>query len=148
MFGATYHVITRGNNRLPIFFEEPDFLLYLNLLKESVKRFEPQVHGYCLMTNHVHLLVQVGSIPIDKIMHNINFRYASSMNKKLTRVRHFFQGHYKAQPVKSWHYLQRLIRYIHLNPVKAFMVSDPSDYRWSSLEFFMLLIQLAIIKMP
>jgi hypothetical protein len=84
------------------------------------------------MDNHTHLLIQIGSIPISKVMHNLNSQYARYFNKKYEKIGHLFQGRYKAQYVNSRDYLVKLVRYIHMNPVKANMVTDVSDYSWSS----------------
>lgn len=131
-YGAVYHITSRGNNRQAIFSCDADRIKYLELLQKGLQRFDHQIHGYCLMGNHVHLLIQVGTTSIDQIIHNAHSCYAKWFNHKKERVGHLFQGRYHAQVVSSQDYLLRLIRYIHLNPVKACMVSDPADYRWSS----------------
>lgn len=131
-YGATYHVTSRGNNKQAIFFDDEDREIFLHLLKSTVNVYECHIHAYCLMTNHVHLLVQVGSVAINRIMHMINWRYATWINKKYDRIGHVFQGRYQAQTVSSHDYLVRLIRYIHRNPVKAKMVEKADEYIWSS----------------
>ncbi|MDR3490496.1 MAG: transposase [Gammaproteobacteria bacterium] len=130
--GAFYHVMLRGNGGEDIFFDNDDRTKFLSLINEGVNRFNFRVHGFCLMTNHVHLALQVGEIPLSNIIQNISFRYTRIMNKKRNKIGHLFQGRYKALIVDADNYLLKLIQYIHLNPVRANMVINPGDYRWSS----------------
>lgn len=131
-FGATYHVTSRGNNKQAIFFDEEDRIVFLDLLGNAVEKHECSIHAYCLMTNHVHLLIQVGAVPINRVMHNITSCYASWFNKKYQKVGHLFQGRYQAQSVETEQYAKRLVRYIHRNPIKAGMVAKAESYIWSS----------------
>ncbi len=130
--GAFYHVMLRGNGGENIFFENDDREKFLSLISEGVNRFNFRVHGFCLMTNHVHLALQVGEIPLSKIIQNISFRYTRIINKKRNKIGHLFQGRYKALIVDADNYLLKLIQYIHLNPVRAKMVIHAEDYCWSS----------------
>ncbi len=84
------------------------------------------------MTTHLHLAIQVGDIPLSRIMQNIGFRYTQFINRKYRRTGHLFQGRYKPLLIDADTYLLELIRYIHLNPVRAGMVSQPEEYPWSS----------------
>ncbi|MCK5404678.1 MAG: transposase [Desulfobulbaceae bacterium] len=79
--GAVYHVILRGNRGENIFFTRADRARFYFLLQEGVERFEHRIHAFCLMTNHVHLAIQVGTIPLSRIMQNISFRYTSYINR-------------------------------------------------------------------
>lgn len=126
-----YHVIVRGNDRQQIFFDKEDREYYEGLVAEGVKRFRYKVHAYCLMSNHVHLLIQITDVSLSKIMQNISFRYTRYINKKLSRVGHLFQGRYKAILIDADNYLLELVRYIHLNPVRAKMVEKAEEYIWS-----------------
>lgn len=130
--GAFYHVMLRGNRGDTIFFDNKDREVFILLLSECIKRFNFRVHAFCLKTNHVHLAIQVGEIPLAKIIQNISFRYTRIMNKKLNRIGHLFQGRYKAIMLDADSYLLQLIRYIHYNPVRANMVSRIDEYVWSS----------------
>lgn len=130
--GATYHVILRGNAQDNIFFGEEDRYRFCLLLQEGVERFGHRLLAFCLMTNHVHLLVQVGDVPLSKIIQNISFRYTRWVNWRKSRSGHLFQGRYKAFLVDADEYLLQLVRYIHLNPVRVGMAKLPGDYRWSS----------------
>jgi putative transposase len=130
--GAFYHVILRGNNKQQIFFSNQDREYFYSLLQEGVSRFNYRIHAFCLMTNHVHLLLQVGIIPLSKVIHNLCFRYSKNINKLQSKVGHLFQGRYKAILVDTDSYLLELVRYIHLNPVRAKMVGNPESYYWNS----------------
>lgn len=130
--GAVYHVILRGNCKQDIFFEDQDrYRLYL-LIQESVERYLHRVLAFCLMTNHLHLVIQVADIPLSRIMQNLSFRYARWVNGRHNRSGHLFQGRYKAVLVDGDAYLLELVRYVHLNPVRAGMVLAPDEYPWSS----------------
>ncbi len=130
--GGLYHVILRGNARQDVFFSAADRLAFYELLAEGVSRFGYRVHAFCLMTNHVHLALQAGESPLSGGMQNVSFRYTRYLNKVRNRVGHVFQGRYKAYLVDGDAYGLALVRYIHLNPVRARMVREPSAYRWSS----------------
>jgi REP element-mobilizing transposase RayT len=130
--GASYHVILRGNARDDIFFDDEDRCRFYLLLQEGVERFEHHIHAFCLMTNHVHLAVQVGEVPLSKVMQNVSFRYTRWVNWRKSRTGHLFQGRYKAFLIDTDEYLLQLVRYIHLNPVRAGLVTSPGDYPWSS----------------
>ena len=131
-FGAYYHVMLRGNGGMQIFQDQADRNRFFALVQESILRFKYRIHALCLMTNHVHFVMQVGEIPLSKIIQNISFRYTRYINKKEKRIGHLFQGRYKALIVDADSYLLQLIRYIHLNPLRANMVDDLLDYPWSS----------------
>lgn len=130
--GAYYHVMLRGNGGMQIFHDQSDRKKFLNLIQESVIRFEYRIHAFCLMTNHVHFAMQVSDIPLSKIIQNISFRYTRYFNKRSKRIGHLFQGRYKALIVDADNYLLQLVRYIHLNSLRANMVIDLLDYPWSS----------------
>lgn len=130
--GAFYHVTLRGNGKQDIFFEEQDRYRFYLLLQEGVERYHHQVHAFCLMTNHIHLVVQVAEIPLSRIMQNLSFRYTRWVNWRHDRSGHLFQGRYKAVLVDGDSYLLELVRYVHLNPVRARMVPTPDEYPWTS----------------
>jgi REP element-mobilizing transposase RayT len=130
--GGLYHVILRGNARQDIFFDDEDRHRFYWLIEQGVKRFGYRVHAFCCMTNHVHLAVQVSEAPLSRGMHNLAFRYTRWINHRQQRVGHLFQGRYKAILVDADSYLLELVRYIHLNPVRARLVDDPTRYPWSS----------------
>jgi REP element-mobilizing transposase RayT len=130
--GAVYHVIQRGNDGRDIFIDERDRTRFFLLCQQNCERYGCRIHAYCLMTNHLHLALQVGTSQLANIMQNITFRYTQYINRKYHRTGHLFQGRYKALLIDADSYLLELIRYIHLNPVRAGMVRHPEDYLWSS----------------
>lgn len=130
--GGFYHVILRGNGGQDIFYEDTDRTRFFLLLQEGTERFYFRLHCFCLMNNHVHLVIQVGEIPLSRIIQNLSFRYTKYINKKKKRVGHLFQGRYKAILVDADSYLLELVRYIHSNPVRASIVNNPLEYPWSS----------------
>lgn len=130
--GGIYHVILRGNARADIFFDDVDRDIFYGLLAEGVPRFDYRVHAFCLMTNHVHLALQAGELPLSRAMQNLAFRYTRHVNQAYERVGHLFEGRFKAFLVERDRHLLELVRYIHLNPVRARMVADPAAYPHSS----------------
>lgn len=128
-----YHVVVRGVNRQKIFLDEEDCHQYLLTLLKIFKEEGAVLLGYCLMGNHLHLLIYVHSVNIlSLVMKRIGTGYAWWFNKKYKRTGHLFQGRFKSEPVEDDRYLLVVIRYIHLNPVKAGLVRKPEAYRWSS----------------
>lgn len=130
--GAFYHIIVRGNQRQDIFLDDRDRAEYLERLKHYKKEQGFSLYAYMLMTNHVHLLIGTVNSPISKIMQLINFTYTRYFNKKYDKVGHLFQGRYKSFICKFDEYLLALVKYIHLNPVRAKITERPDDYKWSS----------------
>lgn len=130
--GALYHVMLRGNGGQTIFLSDDDRDAFETLVAEGVSRFGHRIHAYCWMGNHVHLAIQVADTPLSKIMQNLAFRYTRYINRREERIGHLFQGRFKALLVDADSYLLELVRYIHLNPVRAKLVAAPADYRWSS----------------
>jgi len=128
-----YHVITRGNQRQKIFNKEDDFLKYLDILRKYKKRFKVLLYGYCLMSNHVHLLVEINPVNnLAKAMQSINQSYTRYFNYKYHKSGHLWQGRFKSMIIKKDQYLLDCINYIELNPVRAKMVTNLLDYNWSS----------------
>ncbi len=130
--GALYHVILRGNARDKIFFANTDRYRFYTFLQQGAERYRFRIHAFCLMTNHMHLALQVGDIPLSHIMQGLVGRYTRWINWRKSRSGHLFQGRYKAVLVDADAYLCELVRYIHLNPVRAKMVDGPGEYPWSS----------------
>ena len=129
--GGIYHVIFRGNAGQPVFLFDDDRYRFYLLLQEGTCRFGYRIHAFCLMTNHIHLVLQSGEIPLSRGMQNLSFRYTRWVNWREKRTGHLFQGRYKAVLVDGDSYLLELVRYIHLNPVRAGMVEAPEAYPWS-----------------
>ena len=129
--GALYHVISRGNRRQGIFRDEKDLKRFLAYLSDCKTRFAFRLYAYALMKNHVHLLLEVERVPLSRIMQSLLFRYTQYFNRRYGEVGHLFQGRYKAIVCDKDAYLLELVRYIHLNPVRARMVKGPEDYVWT-----------------
>jgi putative transposase len=130
--GGLYHVILRGNARQGVFFTAGDRKYFYELLAEGVVRFGYRVHAFCLMTNHLHLALQVGDRELSAGMQNLSFRYTRYLNARRKQVGHVFQGRFKAFLVDQDRYGLALVRYLHLNPVRAKMVRQASAFPWSS----------------
>lgn len=122
----------RGNARQAVFHQNAEYRYFEEILAQGLEQYAIVLHAYCWMKNHVHMALQVQDIPLSKLMQNISQRYTHWSNKRYDRVGHVFQGRYKAVLVDSDAYLLELIRYIHLNPVRADIVTDPLDYPLSS----------------
>jgi len=127
----------RGNAGQNIFFDHQDYSIFEQLVAEGVERFNHQVHGYCWMSNHIHMVIEVADIPLSKIIQNLSFRYTRWINKRENRTGHLFQGRYKALLIDTDNYLLELIRYIHLNPVRSKLVNSPADYPWSGHQAYL-----------
>lgn len=135
--GAIYHVILRGNARQDIFSDDKDRYRFYEVLQKSCERFGQRILAFCLMTNHIHLAVQVGEIPLSKIMQNVSMRYTQWFNWRHKKSGHVFQGRYKAVMVDADAYLLELAAYIHLNPVRARISDRPENHRWSSHQSYL-----------
>lgn len=122
----------RGVRRKDLFEEEMDYQVFLEILKSGLKKYESILHAYCLMTNHIHLLLKTTDIEIGKFMKFLSERYAMYMNHKYLYRGHVFESRYKSCLVTKDDYFLQTSRYIHLNPVKAKMAVHPEEYRWSS----------------
>ena len=130
--GALYHVTTRGNQRQRIFNDRDDFVKYLGVLAHYKEKYDFYLYAYLLMSNHVHLLIETRETPLSKILQGINQRYTMYFNWRYRTIGHVFQGRYRAFICDKDEYLLSLIKYIHLNPVRAKISKTPGEYRWSS----------------
>jgi putative transposase len=130
--GALYHVISRGNQRQRVFRDDQDHRRFETLLGEAVKGHSLTLYAYVMMPNHFHLLLEVSRAPLSKAMQTLLYRYTHYYNRRYRKIGHLFQGRYKAILCDRDSYLMELIRYLHLNPVRAGMVKEPTQYRWSS----------------
>ena len=130
--GAQYHVICRGNNKSYIFDTPHAKTYYLQLIEKYQIENQFKVHAYVIMSNHVHLLIEVGEIPLSKIMQCIQASYTFAYNKYYSRTGHCFEQRYKAFVIEGELDKERVIRYIHQNPVRAHLKGGLL-YPWSSL---------------
>jgi putative transposase len=127
------HVVQRGINREPCFYAEEDYHCYLHWLQKSAADWHCAIHAYVLMTNHVHLLATAEKPDGNaKMMQSIGRRYVQYINRSYRRTGSLWEGRCKSSLVQVESYLLTCMRYIELNPVRAGMVKDPSEYRWSS----------------
>jgi putative transposase len=131
-----YHVMLRGVNRDVIFLEDEDRERFLFALKAAKDASECKALAYCLMDNHVHLVLRSGIEPIGSTVRRFGVRYAGWFNRKYDRVGHLFQDRFKSVPVDEDAHFITLMRYVWNNPVEAGLVEQPEEYRWSSRRFF------------
>lgn len=127
-----YHVMLRGNERRNIFLDDEDRERFIDTLRYKQEEKTFSYFAYCLMSNHVHLIVDEGEEVISKIMQRINGSYAYYFNKKYQRSGHLFQDRFKSEVIEKDRYLLAAIRYVHNNPIKAGMIKNIEEYRWSS----------------
>ena len=128
-----YHVYNRGNNKEPIFFAPENYRFFLKRFATYFPGVEAEVHAYCLLPNHYHLLIRLlRDFDYSTRMQHFSIAYAKSVNKWAGRVGHLFQGRFKAKLVESTEYLLQLSRYMHLNPVVAGLVKAPEEWQYSS----------------
>lgn len=129
-----HHVIHRGHNRKPIFINRDDYNYYLDNLAEWKDNFKCRLYAYCLMTNHVHLIVDPGDDPesLAKLMKRVAGKQTRYVNRIEQRSGTIWEGRYRSSIICKDTYLLACCRYVELNPVRAFIVSHPSEYRWSS----------------
>jgi len=129
---ATYHVASRGNGRQRIFFDDHDRDDFLKLAGRGAQRFNLEIFSFCLMSNHYHLLLRTPKANLSAAMQWLNTAYAVRFYNRHHRSGHLFQGRFKSVLVEDEKHWQHLSYYIHLNPVRAGMVENPAQYKWSS----------------
>ena len=130
--GIPHHVTQRGNHRREVFFERGDGLAYLHLLRQSTERHAIEIAAYCLMPNHVHLVVVPSTVDgLHRALKVVHGRYAQRVNRMRKRTGHLWQDRYFSSPLDSSHFLNA-VRYVELNPVRAGIVDHGESYEWSS----------------
>jgi len=134
--GALYHVLSRGNERRPIFQDNKDCFLFLELMGEMSERFEGEICAYALMDNHYHLLLKTKRANLSKYMQWFGTSYTRRYNLEHKRSGHLFQGRFKSFLIENDKYLTRLSCYIHRNPLRAGIVKRLVDYPWSSYKIY------------
>lgn len=127
-----YHIMLRGIDKRDIFLEDLDREKFLFYLSRAQEKSVFNIHGYCLMDNHVHLLIEEGHEPIGESVKKITVGYVQWHNSKYSRTGHLFQNRYKSEAVEDDTYFLTVLRYIHQNPIKAGMVKNIAHYKWSS----------------
>jgi putative transposase len=127
------HIVQRGNNRIACFRADTDYLTYLALLRHSARKYGVGLHAYCLMTNHVHLLVTPSSAEAcGPFMRDLGRGYVPYFNRRYERTGTLWEGRFRSCIAESARYVLACYRYVELNPVRAGMVADPADHPWSS----------------
>ena len=134
-----YHVILRGINRQIIFDEDNDYLQFISILKYYKNRCDFKIYAYCLMNNHIHLLIEHSSTNMETIMKKIEVKFVRWYNTKYQRVGHLFQDRYKSEPINDMRYFLTVFRYINQNPFHAGLESVIGTYPWSSYQEYLAL---------
>ena len=130
-----YHVMLRGINKQPVFFADADKTRFLHTLQKYKEQCGFHIYGYCLMNNHVHLLIkETEAYPLNSIVKRIAGSYAYWYNLSYQRIGHLFQDRFRSEPVEDDGYFLTVLRYIHQNPLKAGLCRKLSQYKWSSYE--------------
>ena len=132
-----YHVTARGNNRQRIFRDESDFSFYLRLCGAALATYDVQLHHYCLMPNHIHLLLNASTpVKLVRFMHQVQRRYWFHMRRTYRFSGHLWQGRYHSFSIETESYLLEAGRYIERNPLQAGMVTELESYPWSSYGWY------------
>ncbi len=129
---AWYHVMNRGANRKRIFFKDNDYDLFINVLKEACNLFNVYISAYCLISNHYHIVVHTPEGNLSRFMRHVNGVYTQRYNRKYRKDGPLFRGRYKAILIQAEEYLTHVVKYVHFNPLKANIVNNLRDYKWSS----------------
>lgn len=133
-----YHIMMRGINQQQIFYEESDYNKFINLLQDNKEKCEYELFAFCLMGNHIHLLIKEGPIKIDSIIKRIGSSFAYWYNLRYQRTGHIFQDRFKSEPIETNEYFLTVYRYILHNPVKANLCSSPFTYKYSNARNYLL----------
>jgi len=132
-----YHLMMRGINRQSIFKDEQDCKKFILTLQQYKDKSGYEIYAYCLMGNHIHLLLKTGQEPIEQMMRRICGCFVYWYNAKYLRIGNLFQDRFKSEPVENDAYFFVVLRYIHMNPVKAGIVMNPEQYQWSSFDEYL-----------
>lgn len=136
MENALYHIITRGNQKQLVFREAQDYKEYLHLLSKYKKQYDFKLYCFCLMPNHVHLIMQIEKRElVNKIMRSLNLSYTLYFNSKYKTVGHLWQDRFKSKIIAQDTYLLECIEYIEANPTRTGLSWYVDDYPWSSYSF-------------
>ena len=132
--GLVYHVISRGNNRQEVFRKPEDFQAFLNVLADLKERKPFELYGYCLLNNHFHLLMRPVDATISRILQSLLVSHTQRYHKHYHSGGHVWQGRFKSPVIQNDEHLLTVLRYIEANPLRAGIVSQAADYRWSSYQ--------------
>jgi len=133
---ACYHIIHRGNQKQNVFSEAIDYEKYLRILLHYKRKFNFKLYAYCLMPNHIHLIIEVEKTSdLAKIIQGVSLTYTIWFNKKYKKVGHLWQGRFKNMVVQKDKYFIHCLNYIEYNPIRANLTSSPVDYAWCSWKY-------------
>jgi len=127
-----YHIMLRGINRQIIFEDEEDNEKFIEIIKEYKELCGYKIYGYCLMGNHIHMIIKEEKEEIAQIMKRIAGKYVYWYNTKYQRTGHLFQDRFKSEPIETEKYFFTVLRYVHQNPVKAKLTQEIGEYKYSS----------------
>ena len=145
--GAFYHVVVRGNNHAYIFNNRENKEEYKKIVSKYKKKYRFKLYAYCMMDNHVHMLIEVSDVPLSKIMQGIQQVFTQRYNRRNKSTGHVFEQRYKSYLCNRDEYLFQLIRYVHQNPVRS-KLNDGIDYEWSSHKEYIGNSELADVDFP
>lgn len=127
-----YHVMLRGINKQQIFEDDSDYKRFCYIMGDCKEEYDFRLHAYCIMGNHVHILIEVGDVSLSEILRKIEVRFAQWYNKKYQRTGHLFQDRFRSEVIEDDAHFLRVMRYIHHNPIKAGLCDSLEEYPWSS----------------
>ena len=127
----TYHIIVKGIDDQNFFYEDQDRRIFLNQLLITKKKFNYKIYAYCLMDNHIHMVIKIDNVFLSKAMQSLMLRYAQYFNKKYERIGPILQNRFKSKCIESQIYFLKVCRYVHRNPINA-KIAEVENYEWSS----------------
>jgi putative transposase len=134
---GVYHIMLRGINKQTIFEDDEDRERFVYTLLKYKKKFDYELYAYCLMDNHVHLLLKEKELPLSELIKRISSSYVYWYNAKYVRCGHLFQGRFRSETVETTSSFLRVLRYIHQNPMKAGLVTDIFQNKWTSIHDYL-----------
>lgn len=132
-----YHIMLRGIDKRDLFLKESDYQKFIYYLEKAKEKCDFTIYAYCLMTNHIHILINTEGQDIGDVVRRVTVGYAQYHNIKNGRTGHLFQNRFRSEAVETTEYLLQVLRYIHQNPLKAGMVKSINEYKWSSFTSYL-----------
>lgn len=145
-FYSCHHVMLRGNAGRKIFMDDEDRIRFCLILQKAAEEYQLIIHAFCFMSNHVHFIFEPTTYSLSDAVHAFAGRYAQYFNRRHNLKGHLFQDRFRSILTEDGDYLKRLVRYIHLNPVRAKLVAAPQKYRWSSFCSYMALNKITWLR--